>query len=82
MSLTSFYQWKLNEGKKGKKGKTYTTTEPRKRDTEILSSGKSIKIDTQECSPERMSGGRPASACYIKGDEKKYNRRKFKSFDH
>jgi hypothetical protein len=76
--MISFNEWvKLNEGK----NRIYNTSEPRQSDTERLRSGKSIKIDAAEKKP-RIPVGKPAKACSVSAEKKKYNRSKFKRIDY
>jgi len=73
-----FSEWvELKEGK----NRIYSTSEPKQSDTERLRGGKSIKIDATEKKP-RIPVGKPASACGVGAEKKKYNRSKFKRIDY
>lgn len=49
MALLSFNEWKLlSEGKKGKKSKTYSTTEPRMSDVETLKKTGRLSVEVEK----------------------------------
>lgn len=73
MALRSFKEWKqLNEAKGMRNNQP-----PRRNEVEEMRRTGKLKVKVRQAK-DREPTGRPASACQIKGDERRYSRLKFK----
>ena len=72
MKFLGFNEWvKLHEKR------MHNNSKPKQSDVEILRSGKSVKVDVGAAKP-RIPIGKPAAACGVGPNKKKYDRNEFK----